>query len=410
MILVHSSCMENEPPIIDDSGVIIDVEPKWVRSLHRNGFVSNSSLRENLVYQGNPIVATTEGEGNLFINLIDINTGEDIWKWNDIFEGYSEYIDISDSYMSNNFLRYHQGGRNFTINLDNGTTHKKEKLDRSFDKEIVGLENLFFLRGDPIDTLEQYETLVGYFGDLQTGEIEQFLVPHIDLSYITPDNRITAFSNFAPFVSNSDTFLVAVHSNPMPNWYIKSLLGLYNFSKKEWVYENIDLVTPTQSSGLSHYPIIFEGKVYMNFGNVIVCHDLYTGQKVWEKSFPLDFLFSGFIVEDGIVVANCENSILYGLDAQTGSEVWQGEGAGTSSYLADRCLNGIVYFSGGSTGNIHAVDIETGKSVWRLEPNLIEAGAERFKPDIYVIEGKNGAKGKVVVCTFKNAYCLEAYQ
>jgi hypothetical protein len=40
----------------------------------------------------------------------------------------------------------------------------------------------------------------------------------------------------------------------------------------------------------------------------------------------------------------------------------------------------------------------------------MEKGADDFKPDIYAIEGKNGEKGKIVICTPMNAYCVEAYQ
>jgi len=70
MVIVHPSCTKDEP-ITNDDGVIIDLEPNWVRLLHKEGtFFSNSSIRENLIHDGHPIVATTDGEDNFYINKI----------------------------------------------------------------------------------------------------------------------------------------------------------------------------------------------------------------------------------------------------------------------------------------------------------------------------------------------------
>lgn len=398
VIVAHSSCTKDEP-ITNENGAIIDLEPNWVRLLHREGtFFSNSVIREHLIHNGHPIVATTDGENNFYINKIDIDTGEDIWRWNDVYD--NSYIRISYAYIFNDLMWYQKGKESYTIDLSSGTTVRKEQYNETFDIRLTGVDSKIFLLGETNLDSNRYAQY-GYDADLQTGEKSLSVIPNLSLDYITFGGLIGGISNYTTFLENGDTMLSVVYIEPMENWYIDSYLGLYNFSKKEWVYDRISITTPAQT-GLSGFPIVYEEKVYMSLGNEIVCHNLHTGEQIWKEQFPLDFQFSGFIVKEGRVIANCENQVLYCLDAETGSELWTGEGSGTSSRL--RYLNGVVYFSGGAPSKIFAIEAATGKTLWRLEASLIEEGAERFKPDFYVIEDKK----KVVVCTFKNAYCFDA--
>jgi outer membrane protein assembly factor BamB len=400
IVITQYSCSKDEP-ITNDDGVIISLQPNWVRSLHKEGtFFSNSIIREHLIHDGNPIVSTTDGENNYYINKIDINTGEDIWRWNDVFSGFTGLIDISYAYIHDDLMWYQFGTRSYTIDLSNGMTVRKERFDESFDSRVTGVGDKVFVLGRTRLDSNRY-TQYGYDADFITGEKRVAVIPNLSLDYIADDGLIGGVSNYFAFTENNDTLLSVVYVEPMENWYIDSYLGLYNFSKKEWIYDRVSLVTPSQS-GASSFPTIYENKVYMSLGNKIVCHNLHTGEQIWKEQFPLDFQFSGFIVKEGRVIANCENQILYCLDADTGSELWTGEGSGTSSRL--RYLNGVVYFSGGAPSKIFAIEAATGKTLWRLEAGLIEEGAERFKPDFYLIEDKK----KVVVCTFKNAYCFDA--
>ena len=73
-IIVHPSCGK-DVPLVEENGVIVSVPYEWKRQLHkRNQFNSNSIIDAHLVYNGNPIIATTEGDGDRWINLIDIET------------------------------------------------------------------------------------------------------------------------------------------------------------------------------------------------------------------------------------------------------------------------------------------------------------------------------------------------
>jgi outer membrane protein assembly factor BamB len=231
----------------------------------------------------------------------------------------------------------------------------------------------------------------------------------LDLSEIVPP-RIGRVSFSKPFIRDRDTFVSLTYQQIHKDIKFSSYLGLYNDTQDEWIYDSIQLNKPDIWGVVSGPIKIYNDKVYINQDRNILCHDLMTGELIWKRSFPKDFLFSGFIVKEGVVVANCENSVLYGLDASTGKTLWEGMGAGTSNPLNDRYLNGIVYFSGGSTNRIHAVDIHTGETVWLLEASKYDEDVDEFKPDIYVVPQEEGEEGKVIIFTPLDAYCLPAYR
>ena len=61
-------------------------------------------------------------------------------------------------------------------------------------------------------------------------------------------------------------------------------------------------------------PIIYKGKFYANIGHQLVCHDIATGNQVWVRDFPQDFMFSGFIIEENKIIANNEDTFTYCLN------------------------------------------------------------------------------------------------
>jgi outer membrane protein assembly factor BamB len=75
-------------------------------------------------------------------------------------------------------------------------------------------------------------------------------------------------------------------------------------------------------------------------------------------------------------------------------------------------LNGIVYFVGGSTGKLHAINASTGEHVWKIDAsNLGESGSSSFKTNaVYVFDAENGNPAKVIALSNLNAYSFEAYQ
>ncbi len=98
---------------------------------------------------------------------------------------------------------------------------------------------------------------------------------------------------------------------------------------------------------------------------------------------------------------------LVAFNTATGNKLWEETSAGTNSYLSE--LNGVVYYGSSGDGRIHAVDIETGKHLWRLK------SYDSYKDERYfymkqciVVPGENGKKGRVIVSSYSHGYCFEA--
>jgi outer membrane protein assembly factor BamB len=134
---------------------------------------------------------------------------------------------------------------------------------------------------------------------------------------------------------------------------------------------------------------------------------LSSGERVWKREFEQDFMFSGFIIEDGMLIANCEDTYTYRLDPSTGATIWRTKGAGTCSRMS--YLNGVVYFVGGSTGYLHAVDAASGRVLWRIDGRRLGGGPFTTNA-VYCVPGEGGARGRVIALTNRYAYCFEAAQ
>ncbi len=185
-------------------------------------------------------------------------------------------------------------------------------------------------------------------------------------------------------------------------------LGLYNVSEKQWVYEKVVLDEPSEDkTGLRHPLQRYGDRVILNTGRTLQVRDLATGAKVWSQDVPNDIWVSGFTLVDNVVVLNTEGWISYGFDFDTGAKLWTNEGAQLATPLKDNDLNGIIYFVG---KYVYAIEVATGKLVWRLDANLAPNPADFYTAELSVAPGKDGEKGKVVVKTGRTVYCYEAYR
>lgn len=410
LLIIVFSCSKDEDSIFqkDDSGVIISQSYLWRYSLHAdNVFHSNGHFSYPIIYNQNIAIPTTNIDGKQGITMIETNNGNKIWLWEDIFTGFTGDLNIPYIYIHSNLLTWQTGSRSYCINLENGNTSWKFQREKVYDIRINSYGSNY-LTYSYITNTDEYNEHIAYIGNIQTGELKEFLTPILSASYISPRESIGGI-NYINEVLSDNNLLLVTYSEPLPEWCVNSFLGLYNTQTQKWIYERKLLVQPLWNTSVFHTPIIYNEKVYANVGNNIVCHDLFTGEQLWKREFNNDFLFSGFIIEDDKIIANNEDLTLYCLDPETGYTIWTGEGAGTCSRMS--YLNGIVYFVGGGDSRFHAVDIETGETVWRLDAKKLEGSEGKFKTNaVYVIPGESGDKGKVIALTHMYAYCFEAYQ
>ena len=399
---------------MDDQGVVIATPYIWKTSLHHKKPASNGNLKFPIIYNDNILIPITNGEEGNFLALINTDDGKVLWRWRDLFS-VTEYAEVTYYHQYKNLFTFQNGGRSYCINMDNGQTHWKIMRDRSFDSRINPFGQNYFMFGPISNNSDKvHEDITSFKGDIQSGTISEFLYP--DFNYEFTDSwRGINFINQIP--SNENLFVVSYFED-LEDYVKQPYFGLYDNNVKEWIWDKILITPPKRSNVIDWPPIIENNKIFAVVDNCIVCHDLETGRQLWKREFTNNFLFSGFILEENRLIANNEDCFTVCLDPDTGNELWRVKTAGTSGRMS--YLNGIVYFNGGSVNKLFAIEVNTGKIVWQINPKLIEEdywaqfksynAAQFMYNAVYVIPAKDGQSSKVIALTGVYAYCFEAYR
>ena len=410
-ILCSFGCEKDDKVIhqINYEGVVIATPYLWKTSLHNGLPYSNSYIKYPVIYKNSILVPTTSDGSRRNLSAIDVKSGKVLWCWDDSFCNGTRYFNITDYAIYDNLLII-QPGSSYCINLNNGTTFWKFIRDRSLASEVTIMGDKFFNFG-PIFSYEGTE-MAAYIGDIEYGEN---LTPKIRVDL--PDDIDYPDGNWGPkfkggviYLNNlpdNDKLLLVSHFTVLADWTYFSYFSLYHTETEEWVWENQSINAKPYET-FDAKPQIYNGKIYANVGFAIVCHDLVTGEQLWRRDFNNDFLFSGFLIEGGRLIANNEDCFAVCLDAETGHELWRVRTAGTSSRMS--YLNGIVYFVGGSQPYLFAIEASTGKIVWKINTALIgEPRGTQFKYNaVYPIPAKDGQPAKVIALSNLYAYCFKA--
>jgi len=407
------SCFREEGPKLQTNGQgeVISLPYLWKRSLHLNDPISNGFTDLQIKFNGNIVIPMTKGPTGRILSMIDPENGELIWEWDDRFVKETEDILLYQSYQFNNLLFFPTGSRLYCVNLQNGKTHWRKRLDRSFFSNVYGKDSDFYMFGKSDAFPDSVEQMIVFKGDIQTGVIEEYLAPDFTMDYFFTGNRIGDVTAVAPLELDGREHLLVVWQEPFFEFFWQSYLGLWDKVNQEWVYKKTIINSEKSFNGvLLNPPVVHEGRVYLAVGFELASHDIRTGEQAWKRKFDGEIFFSNFLIEEGMLIANNEDQFVYAFDPISGRQLWKTPGSCTSSKMS--YMNGVVYFNGGATGRLHAVDIRSGKTVWRIDPQKIGSNREEIfmGTAIYTIPGENGKKGKVISLTGNFAYCFEAYR
>jgi outer membrane protein assembly factor BamB len=119
-------------------------------------------------------------------------------------------------------------------------------------------------------------------------------------------------------------------------------------------------------------PVSAEGRIYFTSAKGGLHAVDLSGQEVWKKDVGKENAFSSPVLcSDGLVVAVSQNGSLMAFDGATGKERWKYDLAGSGQGTPNRIdlpggKGGVVAISQGD-GCIHAVDLETGKGLWKTD-------------------------------------------
>lgn len=402
------ACNKDES-LKDKNGVVISRPHIWAITVTDDDSLANNNFVKRTISFNNYILTSARKEGKSLLRMISLDDGKMKWEWNDFFQYYSSFW-INYNYQNLNELTFFDDDFLYKIDLITGKTIIKKKQFEYYERAINGIDGKIFatylfnengaLRDGGIVVVVENSNL----------ETVYKFKPKYDTSRSVPFNDGGySYSGYGiPFKKGSE-ILVAVKSNdPPPSQGIQGnqWLGLYNFTKMEWIYEREKIHDEGDGAGLI---FLDKDKVFTQGLAWVGCHDLMTGIRKWKTQIPSGniHLSAGLLIANNKVYANSDNGQLACIDANTGKIIWQIRSSGTSKPLS--ILNGVIYFVGGGDGKLHAVDAETGEYLWKIEsPDISKNKWAIFSGMCAVVPSIGSEKGKIVVTTGLNAYCYEA--
>jgi len=428
LCLLACSCRKDDSikHKINSQGEVVALPWLWKTRIQLKEITPIGTLGQMIIHNGNVLVPTTNGKDIQSLSMLSGKDGKVLWTWND-YEGWGEdvwdfglWILDHHQHRYRNLFMYSDYNRQYCINLDNGTTQWKKQRAVPFIRRAWGYENTFYLLGNPQTSLSEYDTNMLYKGNMQTGDIEEFLRANPSFNYITSWNSAGGVHSVHYCELVGKPYLAVTSGEPFkpkPNEVediYQSYLGLYDLTNNDWVYERQIINQPESNGILFISPIVDKDKICVPILNRLSCFDLATGSRIWERIINRnDFCrFNAMTIVDDRLIAIIEylyaNDIIC-LDMKTGNIVWPTNIGSHGSFCGQiNCLNGIAYFVAGAT--FFAVEVSTGKVVWRINAEHYEKGGRFHINAVYVLPAENGEPAKVIALTEMNAYCFEAYR
>ncbi|WP_024517759.1 methanol/ethanol family PQQ-dependent dehydrogenase [Bradyrhizobium sp. Tv2a-2] len=155
-------------------------------------------------------------------------------------------------------------------------------------------------------------------------------------------------------------------------------------------------------------PLVYQGVVYVTTHNATMAIDAKTGKQIWKSKveYPAEtprivccgIINRGAAIQDGKLFRTTLDANVIAIDMKTGKELWRQKAAdikeGYSMTVAPLVADGVVLtgISGaefGTRGFIDGWDPETGKHLWRTHsvPSPDEPGGDTWKGDTWKLGG-----------------------
>ncbi len=123
--------------------------------------------------------------------------------------------------------------------------------------------------------------------------------------------------------------------------------------------------------------------VFINDADVLRALDAVTGQERWHAAVPGG---TGVVVEDGLLVVGTGDGFLLGLEVATGAEQWRFQ-VSTQGAAHNPALSGGIAYVGGDSPGFFAVDVGSGRLLWRGDTGTDETGTAVVSAGIAYIGG-----------------------
>lgn len=394
----------------DSNGVIIGKEPIWK---HNSG--SGKLVWAGIgaaVYDNHIIVAGNSGENEDLILALDLDTGEEKWRWEDFMMDWPNASFNGSEYGKNqkdNLIILSDGRDNLCIDIANGKTVWKDKR--------VGM--------DIVPGLQVYKEKY-YYGygswngthyipqiieaDISTPSWKPILFPKIDTIQNFQDNY--GFVGELLMHEEAGDLIVSFGFTEYYNIYESKYINYfssYNVTKGKYIIEKLKL------GDISHFhapfrPVLFDDIIVINSNASFYGIHKDSGDIVWIKDefqiFNGDGIFNFDNYQGDLIAVNWmgPRGRVMKINPKTGKTVWErieeGGHAETLHFYRD-----VLYFVDRGTGHLNAYDLNSGNRLWRLD----SPDSESFSSwgGFLVIPSENEKKGRLIASTFLNTYCFQ---
>jgi len=392
----------------DENGVVVGKTPLWTFDTSTDRF--NNVNFVPIFHNGMVAVAGSPSEGKGMMVTLDLETGEEIWRWSDYFEGhdFEEILSREKLNRKNNIVIYNRAYRFCAVNLDNGTTIWKNQLNGAFPSaSLQVLDEHYYFSLELERNENRYPSLIK--GDVNSTDYEVILEAPIEqiqqfnqsfgtlysINVYKENNDVHAFLGFS---ENIDVF-TSKHFN--------SYLS-YNITQGTFDFEKVRL-PDTVASTFGGRPVMIDDIMILNGNETVYGINKYTGKVVWERGDFASGTGDGILVFEGYKGRFFASNILGStrrtmeLDPKTGATKWLDVGNGGSVYPPLHFLNDVLYFISRGDGLIYAYDINGGELLWKLKS---PDGEGFMTMRVHKAENEDD-EDMLVACSWKNAYRFE---
>lgn len=322
------------------------------------------------------------------------NTGEKAWEWNDAQSDKESYSAFDDTYTYQNILVISTGASVYAIDMNTGKSLWTTKAPEAGSPSILGVgDKIYHVRRNfdkKQDVLLKANIRVGSWEAVCT---------------IRKENKIALINYYRLINKDEDG-----------KTYLYFTFGYNNLEYTDSELHLLKLDTETDSilmdkiqpkEGGNSITGIDGKRIYLTGEGKIIGYDKMTGEALKTYTLPK---FQSYPCGAG-------NCIVYGtklfsptsyprfmcFDTENTNTLWYEDGISTS--VPSRLLyhDGVVYYTSGSDGNLHAIN-ENGKRLWKaVSPDRKGSGDGIFDSAITIDKGEN----RLYVSTYYNAYCYE---
>jgi outer membrane protein assembly factor BamB len=406
---------------INANGTTIEVPPLWGASTtdgphvlsFQRGYVYNDKVL-SIGTKKFPNQTNLDNRGDEYLMFKDINTGKTVWEWDDTRLPFNDYFSYGDGYfIDNNRIMINAGRNHYCIDTESGQTIWKEKRVESLHSYCSNLGTTFFVSGTQTspENPKLYTSSVFQANALSVSDFREIIKPNYDHSYIDANTDLNgSILKVTPIIIANDTLLVIPFNEIGPQTIYsrgRSFIGLYNLSKKKWIYERVQVSDPLYGGNAINL-IVENQKIYLTVACFAKCFDLMTGKELWSIQLQdINSIVNNLILVDGILIGGSLSATLYGINTTNGLPIWSKEVGVINSKLHSQ--NGVVYCI--ADENLKAIEVATGKLLWDMpspDIRLNKISDSWFQGFVTGVPAKDGQKGKIIATTDHSIYCFEA--